>query len=209
MASRRDGILRAAATEISRRGVRGLKVEDVAREAGVSLGLLYYHFTDRAGLLVETFRFVNDRASSYVADAIEGAADARERVGQMLLLELQDDPLVVENSAAWGELRASAIFEEFLQEPLRATTQQWIGHVAEAIRAAQHAGLADPQTDAQAAAARLTALVEGLSDRWLSRSLQLKEARELLAGAVAYELGEASAAPVGASDDAGAPAGSR
>jgi AcrR family transcriptional regulator len=195
MVSRRDEILRAAAREIARRGVRGLKVEDVAREAGVSLGLIYYHFTDRAGLLGETFEFVNARAREYVADAVEGAADAREQAAQMLLLELQDDPLVLENSTAWGELRASAIFNEFLREPLRRTTQQWIGHVAETIEAAQEARLVDPQVDPQAAAARLTALVEGLSDRWLSRSLPLEQARELLSGAVAYELGEARVVP--------------
>jgi AcrR family transcriptional regulator len=190
MASRRDAILKAAAKEIARRGVRGLKVEEVAREAGVSLGLIYYHFTDRAGLLQETFIFVNDRAATYVAEAVADTADERGRVEQMLLYELQDDPLVVENSTAWGELRASAMFEGFLREPLRRTTDQWIGHVAAEIRAAQAAGLADPRVDAEAAAARLTALVEGLSDRWLSHSLELAQARELLAGAVAYELGE-------------------
>jgi AcrR family transcriptional regulator len=189
MASRRDAILRAAATSIARRGVRGLRVEEVAREAGVSLGLVYYHFTDRAGLLAETFRFLNDRAADYVADAVANARDPVERVTQRLLSELQDEPLVVENSAAWGELRASAVFEEFLREPLRVATRRWIDAVAEAIEAAQAAGLADAQVDPQAAGARLTALVEGLSDRWLSGSLALEEARDLLAGAVAHELG--------------------
>src|SRR5919107_3184015 len=193
MASRRDAILRAAAKEIARRGVRGLRVEEVAREAGVSLGLVYYHFTDRAGLLAETFSFVNDRAAGYVAEAVAGAADARDRVVQQLLSELQEDPLVIDNSAAWGELRSSAIFEESLREPLRSTTERWIGAVAEAIRAAQAAGLADRRVDADAAAARLTALVEGLSDRWLSHSLELGQARELLAGALDYELGPPAA----------------
>jgi AcrR family transcriptional regulator len=188
MASRRDAILKAAATAIARRGVRGLRVEDVAREAGVSLGLVYYHFTDRAGLLAETFRFVNDRAADYVADAVASALDPFDRVAQRLLSELQDDPLVIENSAAWGELRSSAIFEEFLREPLRHTTRRWNAGVAEAIAAAQAAGAADPRVDPETAAARLTALVEGLSDRWLSHSLELEEARRLLAGAVEYEL---------------------
>jgi AcrR family transcriptional regulator len=200
MASRRDAILRAAATSIARRGVRGLRVEEVAREAGVSLGLVYYHFTDRAGLLAETFRFLNDRAASYVADAVAAAPDPFERVAQRLLSELQDEPLVVENSAAWGELRASAVFEEFLREPLRVATRRWIDAVADAIEAAQGAGLADPDVEPQTAAARLTALVEGLSDRWLSGSLGLDEARDLLAGAVAYELGPPPRAAAASAD---------
>lgn len=39
------------------------------------------------------------------------------------------------------------------------------------------------------AAERLTALVEGLSERWLSGSLELERARALLEGAVDAELG--------------------
>jgi AcrR family transcriptional regulator len=165
-----------------------LRVEDVAREAGVSLGLVYYHFTDRAGLLAETFRFVNERAAGYVADAVAAAADPLDRVTNRLLSELQDDPLVIENSIAWGELRASAVFEEYLREPLRQTTRRWIDVVAGEVAAAQAAGRADPGVDPQAVAARLTALVEGLSDRWLSHSLELEDARRLLTGAVVYEL---------------------
>jgi hypothetical protein len=142
-------------------------------------------------LLAETFKFLNDRAAGYVADAVAAATDPFERVAQRLLSELQDDPLVIENSAAWGELRSSAVFEDFLREPLRLATGRWIDAVAEAIGTAQAAGLAGPGVDAHAAAARLTALVEGLSDRWLSGSLTVEEARDLLAGAVAYELGTA------------------
>lgn len=48
---------------------------------------------------------------------------------------------------------------------------------------------ANPDVDAAAAAERLTALVEGLSERWHSGSLTLERARELLSGAIARELG--------------------
>ncbi|MGV7750387.1 TetR family transcriptional regulator C-terminal domain-containing protein, partial [Mycobacterium kansasii] len=42
--------------------------------------------------------------------------------------------------------------------------------------------------DAEAIATRLTALVEGLSERWHSGSLELDRARALVIGAVAAEL---------------------
>ena len=60
---RRSQILRAAARRIARDGVRGLRVTDVAEEAGVSPGLLYYHFTDRSGLLSATLDYINDHAN--------------------------------------------------------------------------------------------------------------------------------------------------
>ncbi|MEV6909339.1 hypothetical protein [Amycolatopsis sp. NPDC051071] len=41
---------------------------------------------------------------------------------------------------------------------------------------------------ADAAAERLTSLVEGLSERWLSGSMGLDRARDLLRGAIALEL---------------------
>ena len=197
MASRRDAILRSAAKEIARKGVRGLKVEEVARQAGVSLGLVYYHFTDRAGLLGATLLFVNGRASAYVSEAVADALDAREAVARRLLSELQDDPLVMENSIAWAELRSSAVFEVSLREPLRRTTDAWTAVVALGIGRAQAARLVSPQVDADEAAARLTALVEGLSDRWLSGSLALDDARRMLADAVDREFGPAPGAVVG------------
>ena len=49
--SKRDAILEACIAAIASRGVRGLRVNTVAADAGVSTGLLYYHFTDRDGLL--------------------------------------------------------------------------------------------------------------------------------------------------------------
>lgn len=46
---------------------------------------------------------------------------------------------------------------------------------------AQDAELADPTIDPIDAAERLTALVEGLSERWLSRSITIERAQHFLA----------------------------
>ncbi|MYS06337.1 TetR family transcriptional regulator, partial [Streptomyces sp. SID6041] len=107
---RRTAILEGAARVIARRGVRGLRVEELAVEAGVSTALIYYHFKDRAGILRHTLEFISDRADRYTAadeDAAE-AFDPRRELERSLLLEFQDLPEVRENSTAWGELRASA-----------------------------------------------------------------------------------------------------
>lgn len=65
MKDRRRTILEAAARVIARRGVRGLRVEELAVEAGVSKALVYYHFEDRAGLLRSTLEFIGARAERY------------------------------------------------------------------------------------------------------------------------------------------------
>ncbi|MFC8124202.1 TetR/AcrR family transcriptional regulator [Streptomyces sp. NPDC057302] len=187
MAPRSTQILEAAARLIARRGVRGLRVEELAAEAGVSTGLIYYHFKDRTGILRQTLEFINDRAERYTTGAASDAEPlpAREELEAILLLELQDTPVVRENSSAWGELRASAVFDEVLREDLARATLVWVQEVAALL------GQVQPMTPAPALAAageRLTALLEGLSMRWLSGGLRIEHARDLMRGAIDAEL---------------------
>ncbi|AZM53057.1 TetR family transcriptional regulator [Streptomyces sp. WAC 01529] len=191
MPDRPTQILEAAARLIARRGVRGLRVEEVSAEAGVSTALIYYHFKDRAGLLRRTLEFIGRRAVRYTDAALETSADPRTRLTDLLLLELQDTPRVRENSAAWGELRATAVFDPDLREQLTVATKEWADDLAHLIRQARTAGQAAEDVDPRAAAERLTALVEGVSERWLSGTTTLERAHELLRGAVVRELGRA------------------
>ncbi|WP_086819956.1 TetR/AcrR family transcriptional regulator [Allokutzneria sp. NRRL B-24872] len=169
MAKRRTQLLQAAVRVIAQDGVRGLRVEKLAAEAGVSTALIYYHFKDRAGILRAALDHINQRAEQYTS--------ASGDLEQMLLLELQDTDDVRENSIAWGELRASAVFNEELREALHATTRAWNADVETLLR---QAGVTEPEL----AAEHLTALVEGLSERWHSGSITLERAREVLAHAV-------------------------
>jgi AcrR family transcriptional regulator len=194
---RRTTILRSAARVIAHSGVRGLRVEEVARQAGVSTALLYYHFSDRFGLLQHTLEHINQQASSYTEAAIRDSSGARAELEQLLLLEFQDDSMVVENSKAWGELRASAVFDDSLQESLRASTMKWSGDVAAAIRRVVRDEQITFEIDPDAAGERLTALVEGLSGRWLSGTITLARAQSLMREAIAREL--APVAPLGLS----------
>jgi AcrR family transcriptional regulator len=180
-------IMQAAAGLIARRGVRGLRVEELAAEAGVSTALIYYHFKNRTGILRATLEFINDRAGRYTTERAAGAPplDARGELEQTLLLELQDVPEVRENSIAWGELRACAVFEPELREAVAKSTLIWVQDVAELLGQVRPMAGAAPLATA---AERLTALLEGVSGRWLSGSLPLAHARDLVLGAVDAEL---------------------
>ncbi|MER7535710.1 TetR/AcrR family transcriptional regulator [Streptomyces sp. NPDC097704] len=184
---RRAAILEGAARVIARRGVRGLRVEELAAEAGVSTALVYYHFKDRAGVLRHTLEFIGDRAERYTA-ATEGAtgpSDPRQELERSLLLEFQDIPEVRENSTAWGELRASAVFEPDLRADLARASLAWVHDVAALLAQACPDVPAPVLT---ASAERLTALLEGLSTRWLSGALTSPHARELLREALSVEI---------------------
>lgn len=192
MSDRRTAILEAAATVIARRGVRGLRVEELAAEAGVSKALIYYHFEDRTGLLRRTLAFVNNRAERYTAEqaaagqpAAEAPAGPLRRLEQALLLELQDLPHVRENSTAWGELRASAVFDPELRGELALASVIWVREVADQLGEIRPTA---PESALTASAERLTALLEGLSARWLSGILPLTDARTRMREAIGVEV---------------------
>jgi AcrR family transcriptional regulator len=179
---RRAAILDAAIGVIARRGVRGFRVEQVAEQAGVAVSLLYYYFGSRNGLVRATLDHANERAATTTPDSGSG----RATVEASLLAEL--DPEARDTSVVWGEVLASAVFEAELRDQLRDACGTWNDLVAAAIAAGIEDGSVPDTVDARAAAERLTALVDGLSARWLAGMIERDRARELLAGAVAREL---------------------
>ncbi|MFF0549008.1 TetR/AcrR family transcriptional regulator [Streptomyces sp. NPDC004311] len=187
---RRRAILEGAARVIARRGVRGLRVADLAAEAGVSTALIYYHFKDRPGVLRHALAFIGDRADRYTATGDGAAAppaDPRELLERTLLLEFQDLPEVRENSTAWGELRAHTVFDPELRAELATAGAAWAAEVADLLGAVCPGA---PGPAVTGAAERLTALLEGLSVRWLSGLLPLWHARDLMLEGVRAEIAQ-------------------
>jgi AcrR family transcriptional regulator len=187
-ADRRTGILDAAISIIARRGVRGLRVEQVAAEAGVAVSLIYYHFGNRIGLVRATLEHANERAAAFaVLDGEERSG--RELVEATLLSEFDDGDHVRETSAVWGEVVGSAAFEPELREHLREASDAWLDLITSAIEHGIEDGSIDAELDARASANRLTAMVDGLSARWLAGLLEREDARSLLAQTIAADLG--------------------
>ncbi|MFE2087358.1 TetR/AcrR family transcriptional regulator [Streptomyces sp. NPDC059460] len=188
MKERKKAILKAAARVIARRGVRGLRVEELATEARVSKALVYYHFGDRSGLLRHTLRFIGDRAERYTCRRPPGPREPESPLRELerrLLLELQDTPEVRENSTAWGELRASSVFEPELRDELARADLEWVREIADVLGQVDPAA---PDKALVAAAERLIVLLEGLSTRWLIGVLPTDHACELMRGAITAEV---------------------
>lgn len=187
MSDRRSAILEAAIKVIARRGVRGLRVEQVAAEAGVAVSLIYYYFDNRNGLVRATLEHANERAAT-VAGPTDGAVSGREAVERTLLAEFNDGDHVRDTSVVWGEVLASAVFEPDLRDQLREAGQTWSELVAAGIAEGVHDGSIPGDVDACACAERLTALVDGLSARWLAGIATREHARDLLAAGIEREL---------------------
>jgi AcrR family transcriptional regulator len=177
----RAAILEAAARTIARRGVRGLRVEEVAAEAGVSAPLLYYHFESRSGLVKAALEAASEQAPSTALRGEPGTGRTGfEAMEAALLAELDDEETTRDNAVVWGEVSASAVFEPELRPDVRRVTETWHAEVAEGIRAGIADASINQDVDPDDAADVLITLVDGLLNRWLAGTIELPRARELL-----------------------------
>jgi len=187
----REAILIAVASVIARRGIRGLRVEDVAAEAGVSAPLLYYHFGSRSGLVKAALEHASERAPS-TALRTPSKQSAYEAVEAALLAELGDEPDVRANAVVWGEASASAVFEQELRPDVKRVTEAWCANVAEAIGEGVKDGSIREDVEPDQAAEVLITLVDGLCSRWLGGTMTRDRACELLRGALKQTLAPAA-----------------
>ena len=175
--NRRDRILAAAARCIAEHGIRRFRMQDVVREAGVSAGLLYYHFTDRSGLLAATLAYVNDVAAEPAAQS--GAQASRNALIDNLVAEITDSADNRAHAATWHEIGASAVFDGDTARHLAATDAAWQGRIAAAL-----GELGCAPAEASTLALSAVALVDGLLSRWLSARISTDEARHVLRAAL-------------------------
>jgi AcrR family transcriptional regulator len=197
----RQRILDATAHAIATRGVRGLRIEDVASEAGVSAALLYYHFKSRSGLVKAALEHASDHAPSASIPRGNGngkvvasnngnalAHTGREAVRTALLAEFGEEPDVRDNAVVWGEVSMSAVFEPELRDDVRRVTELWRDSVAAGIRGGIADGSIQADVDPEITAELLISTVDGLCNRWLAGAIDRCKARQLLDVALEHYL---------------------
>ncbi len=91
---KRERILNAAETCLKERGLNGLNIRDVAREAGVSLGSVHYYFSGKDQILMEIFQGFVKRVSRATLSGVPDA-DPRQVIVAFLesfFTELEREP---------------------------------------------------------------------------------------------------------------------
>ncbi|GAC1343079.1 MAG: hypothetical protein NVSMB29_15450 [Candidatus Dormibacteria bacterium] len=81
---RRDQIVAAAAAVLGRQGYGATSLKDVAREAGVAVGLLHYYFESKEQLLLEVVVDLETELTETWQGAVQGVEDPLERVVRAL-----------------------------------------------------------------------------------------------------------------------------
>ena len=114
---------------------------------------------------------------TYTARSVSPRGSARDRLTALLVAEVQDDPEVRINSAAWGELRDTAIFDATLRPTIAALTEQWVHDLAVLVEEGRSDGSIPTTRTPKDLGVRLSAAVEGISARWLAGMLTTNQAR--------------------------------
>ncbi len=148
MSTSRDRIVAAATLEITRKGPLGLRVQDVASGAGVSVPLIYKYFTDRDGLLVETLgTMLEQRVHGFISGVEQLMASTPDLTIEDLVEALSTRAAAANQEIRWLRLRALAAASEIpaLRERLR-TGQLAIDERAERFAANVRARLGATST---------------------------------------------------------------
>ena len=156
-------IVRATIRCLARAGYSGLTMKTVAREAGVSQGILHYYFADKRAILVAALDAVTADLDRRVAAAqARGARDARARLRALvtacLRLALEEREFWVVFVEFWGEMMHDARLREINAALYRRMRRQIGALVAEGIRAGTFR-----RVDTVQAAAVILALLDGVS----------------------------------------------
>ncbi len=155
-------------TSVAERGVAGATFDHVAREAGVSRGLLHYHFGTKERLLAEVVRRDCDVRMAMLDAQLAGVGDADAFLA-LLRAQLEDvvrtEPGLVTVVFELFTLsrRNAEIAAEFAELMRRLR-----GQVATLLVAKQADGVLELRADAEAIADVLFGLADGLALRMLA-----------------------------------------
>jgi len=178
--SKRDRILAAAAQVIGERGLDAFVVKDIAARAGVTSQLTYYHFPNRQALVRGVFQYAAERAPSVNLLHLDREASGYEALRSALHAEFDDSPEVRDLNLIWNEVTALPIEDPELAEAVQRATERWNEQVTIGILRGLADGSVETAAAPQAVAELLTALVEGLSQRWLAGLITPDDARRTL-----------------------------
>lgn len=159
-AQRRKQLLDAGLTVIARRGLSGITVHDIAKEAGCSYGVIAFHFKTKERLLLAVLDLL---ASNYEKIWLDAMASAPPSPAERLrvLLEVDFAPNVAKPNylavwiAFWAEASRVPAYKKRCSELKRRSLQTIVDLVSE-LAAARGLG-----TDVQAVSQGLYAITDG------------------------------------------------
>ena len=157
---RKRAILDAALRLVAARGASSVRLRDVARESGVSVGTLQYYFDSRDQLIREAFDQHAREVVDLVARAGDESASPPERLNAVIEAAVLRPDLRY-SAALWMEFVTAGLHDDQLRELLAGAYEVWRDLLADVVRAGTEAGVFRPLLPPETVVACLVALIDG------------------------------------------------
>ena len=158
MQERRAAILDAAEGLLAEHGFDALRLRDVSREAGVSIGLIQHYFTTRDELLYETMREASERRVEQWSQLAVDHASPSDKVKALLEGAISNRHRCV----VWLETCAAATRHPDLLPHVQSTLTAWRSALSKAIEQGAASGEFEQVIPADEVADVLVSLIDGL-----------------------------------------------
>ncbi|MFI7319703.1 TetR/AcrR family transcriptional regulator [Streptomyces venezuelae] len=160
-------IVRETVRLIAERGFHAVRVQDIAAACDTSTAAIHYHFPGRDDLLEAAVRWCMDEDTARRAARVADAADTADELRQLIELQIPRTPQQRWQWLVWLDLWAEAARSTAMGRLHADYYRQWRTTVADVIRRGIAEGVFRP-ADPEAAALRLTALIDGLATQVLA-----------------------------------------
>ena len=160
LARRKRAILDVTLLLVAAQGAGAVRLRDVARESGVSVGSLQYYFDSRDQLVREAF----DQHAREVVDLVTLAGDGSASSGARLAAVIEAAVLRPDlrlSAALWMEFVTAGLHDAQLRPLLASAYEAWRDLLADVVRAGTESGEFRPLLPPETVVACLVALIDG------------------------------------------------
>jgi AcrR family transcriptional regulator len=179
----------------------------IARTAGVSSGLLHYHFDTKELLFGEVLSYSHTASAELNRRALAGAGESpAQRLSSFLDRCLPSDAQRADEWLLWQELALLCIRDPHLAKVGADLYEDLYATVADIVSDGLAAGVFDTALEPRSVAETAVALTDGLGARVLAKdpNLGIEEARSTIATAVGILVGHDGPLPAPAPFEGGA-----
>jgi AcrR family transcriptional regulator len=197
-AEARTRILAAAADCIVRDGLAKVRMAGIAKAAGVSAGLLHYHFDTKEQLFADVLSYSHGVSGVLNQQALRLAGDKpAQRLSSFLDRCLPSDDRLADEWLLWQELALLCIRQPELAKVGAELYEDFYSTVSGIITEGIEAGVFAPAIESRKLAETAVALCDGLGARVVAHDpqLTLDDARATIAATVGMLVGHEGPLP--------------
>jgi AcrR family transcriptional regulator len=133
---RKEQLVHGALVVLSKNGVHGLSIANVAREVGIVPSAVYRHFKSKEQVVNAIMQHVQNNIYGYISQAIEKTPDPMERLRKVLMIQTR---FIASNKGLPGFVFSEGLFsnDPNRSEKAREIMQGYLQRIAGIVRLGQ------------------------------------------------------------------------